>query len=336
MLRKIKGNYMKTTGYIGTYASDKSKGIYSFSFDEERGIMDNLQLYYPMDDAKYVSLYKGVLAAPCDSSKGAGVCLLDTASNPLQSAALYQEKKTACYVTQDEHYVYSANYHEGRVMIYEKVADQLRFHKQLFIQDKAGCHQVLLSGKYLLVPCLFLDIVRIYDSEQDFAWVRDIPFAKGTGPRHGVFNNDHSRLYLISELSNEVFMFDVKETMELVLRQTIALLRTSKTGASAAIRLTKDDRFLYLSTRETNLISVIDLQGDTMRLVQQISCGGDHPRDLTLSLEERFVLVANRNSHHLVAFPRNEQDGTLLESVSEMKVYEAVSIVLDAQKEVML
>ena len=64
--------------------------------------------------------------------------------------------------------MYTANYHEGSVRIYEKTGGTPRLLRHIEIAPKAGCHQIILHGRYMLVPCL-LDRVNIYDRDQGFA-----------------------------------------------------------------------------------------------------------------------------------------------------------------------
>ena len=45
------------TGYIGTYASPQSLGIYRFSMDLDNGNLSRPELYYDALDCKYLSLY---------------------------------------------------------------------------------------------------------------------------------------------------------------------------------------------------------------------------------------------------------------------------------------
>lgn len=88
----------------------------------------------------------------------------------------------ACFVTQDERYIYTANYHEGNVLVYDKSDKTPRLARTISIAPGAGCHQVLLTGDYMLVPCLLLDQVNIYNRSHDFTHVGTIPFEPAPAP----------------------------------------------------------------------------------------------------------------------------------------------------------
>ena len=195
------------TGYIGTYASPQSLGIYRFSMDLDNGNLSRPELYYDALDCKYLSLYGTLLAAPRKRDGQAGICLLDTAGGSVSLAGeAFHETAPACYVIQDDSYIYTANYHEGCVLVYKKSPGGLTLAKRIDIAPKAGCHQILFHSHYMLVPCLLLDTVKIYDCSRDFAPAGELRFEAGTGPRHAVFDKDHHRLFLASELSNQLFV----------------------------------------------------------------------------------------------------------------------------------
>ncbi|MBQ7681244.1 MAG: beta-propeller fold lactonase family protein, partial [Oscillibacter sp.] len=135
-------------------------------------------------------------------------------------------------------------------------------------------------------------------------------------PRHGVFSADGTRLYLVSELSNELFVIS---TGDWAILSSISILPGGLTHQkdTAAIRMSSDGRFLYVSTRTMDLLSVVELDGDTPRLVETIPCGGQHPRDFILVGD--WFLVANRFTNSVVSFPRNA-DGTIGAQGNEIRV----------------
>lgn len=329
------------TGYLGTYASPESQGIYRFTIDSENGVLSSPELFYKAPDCKYLSLEPGLLAAPVKRDGRAGIVLLDTAAS---HAALigeeFHETAAACHVIQDESYLYTANYHEGIILVYKKTNQGPKLAKRINIAKGAGCHQILFHGHYMLVPCLLLDSVKIFDCGNDFVQAGELEFAKGTGPRHGIFNQDHSRLFLVSELSNQLFVYtigDNKNSLDLQLKSVNPILPRdaiySQAPASAAIRLSPDERYLYVSTRFAELITVFGTEGGTLTQVQQTGCGGIHPRDFILTPDGRFLLAVNRTQGGLVCFRIDRESGRLLGICSRVPAPEAVSVVLDTTEQ---
>lgn len=314
-------------GYIGTYNTFDSKGVYQFGIDETTGRISRIQSFYAADDAKCVALAGNKLIITMSKENKGGIALLDKMTGELLDTALY-ENKTPCFIGYDSGFVYTANYHDGTVMIYQIKNDKLHLTKRIDIQTKAGCHQVILHDDYLLIPCLLMDEIRIFKRSEDFALVKILKFPQGTGPRHGVFNKKHTRFYLVSELSNEFFAYDV-EDLHFKLIAKIALV--SQTGqskaSSAAIRLTRDETCVYISTRGADLLSVICVK-DEIKLIQQRN-SGKHPRDFVLSNDERYLLTVNRDSDNLIIYKLDRDTKIIGNVVSETAVPHGVGIVLE-------
>lgn len=324
-------------GYIGTYASPDSPGIFRFSIDLDTGKLSDPALYCRVPDCKYLSLFDGLLASPVQRDGRSGISLIDTAATGEPAPAeVFYEQSPACFVTQDPNLVYTANYHEGSVRIYEKTGGTPRLLRHIEITPKAGCHQIILHGRYMLVPCLLLDRVNIYDRDQGFALAGSLEFPPGTGPRHGVIDS-RSHLFLVSELSNELFLYDWQDGPLPSLRAQLSVLPTdftsAKPPASAAIRLSPDERFLYVSTRFADVITVFELGASARdflpRAVQQPGSGGLHPRDIVLTPGGEFLLAANRTDGGLASFRRDSESGRLTGPISRVPAPEAVSIALE-------
>lgn len=320
------------TGYIGTYDSPRSFGIYRFTLDADTGNLSAPELFYRTKNAKCASVRNGLLAAVMERGGKAGVCLLDAnrSGTPLLGEALC-EKQTSCFIEQDENFVYTANYHEGTVSIYQKDGATLRLSSRVEIAPKAGCHQALLHAHVLIVPCLELDALYLFDRTDHFSPAGKIDFPAGSGPRHGVFDRKHERFFVVSERSNELFCFRVGARGEFELTGSLPFLPAGapKQSFSAAIRMSPDDRFLYVSTRGANLITVFAIDRDLPKLTQQISCGGEHPRDFLIAPGGRWLLVVNRSSNDLVSFTLDRKTGRLGKMQAKVYAPEGVGITLE-------
>ena len=75
---------------------------------------------------------------------------------------------------------------------------------------------------------------------------------------------------------------------------------------------TPDGRFLYVSNRGQNSITVFSVQADgTLQLVQAVGCGGRTPRNFALDPTGGWVLVGNQDSDSIAVFKRDVQSGRL-------------------------
>lgn len=310
------------TGYVGTYASSQSKGLYRFQFDEQKHRFINKQLFYEADDVKYVSYMDGILAFPCRCNDQAQLIRIRDQS---VCAGESNEQDVAVYVEQDEQFIYTVNYHDGVLIRYEKA--HLRVDKKVFIQKEAGCHQVLLSEDRVIVPCRLLDAVYMYD-RSDLTLLQILKFPKGSGPRHGAVTKDGNTMYVISENTSELFLLHRESMMRIVRRLT--LLKDGTQWGGAAVRLSGDERFLYLSIRGSNQVVVVDIA--SWQVIQRMDSHGDHPRDLALTPDERYVFVVNRTCGTMAVFKRNAENGRLQDLHCETTIEQGVSIVFEEKE----
>lgn len=344
------------TGYAGTYSSG-GEGIYRFSFDPVSGTLSEPELFYRLRDAKWVSLRQNFLAAACEKGGRAGTCLIELKDGvPVFAGEVLEEQSAPCFILQDEEHIYTANYHDGTVMVYSRDGGRLNPVRRIETAPKAGCHQILLHGRYLVVPCLTRHTILLFNRGRSFSPAGEIPFPDGSGPRHGVFNREHTRLYVVSEWSNELFVFQVLNNQadsEFRLIGQNSVLRSAENDrfglsgqyspcsadapaaahpsgceppASAAIRLSRDERYLYISIRGVNQIAVFRTTGTGAVPVRHSPCGGEHPRDFILSGDERYLLAANRMTNDIVCMERNPETGMLSDPVSRISIPQCISL----------
>lgn len=305
------------TWYAGTYTGTGSEGIYRFTLNE--GKAGEPELLCKIKNPKYITFHQDMIVAVCDYEHGAGAALISKEGEILDTITF--EERTSCYVGSDGQYIYTANFHEGTFTVLKEENKHLSLKETVHIQDGGGCHQVLVYKDRLLVPCLFLDRVMMYERET-LKPLGSIRFNTGTGPRHGIFSKDEKYLYLVSELSNELFVIST-ETWEILSEQPVLTSGERHVRGGAAIRMSEDGRYLYASTRGKDVLSVFTVDGENVTLIDNVSCGGKHPRDF--NIDENYLLCANRFSNEISVFPL--QDGKIEKEILRIPVTEAVSLI---------
>ena len=159
----------------------------------------------------------------------------------------------------------------------------------------------------------------------------------GFGPRHIAFNHNNPVAYLLGELSSQVSILSYDAaagSFELIATlPTIPEDYTDHNGA-AAIRLSSDQRFLYVSNRGFNSLTVFAVSPDGRNLsqLQQISTAGDFPRDFNFDLTERYVLAVNQNTSNGTLYSRDSKTGLLTEEQRDIPTPEAVNVLFLATK----
>lgn len=301
---------MAYQGYLGTYTNSNSEGLYRFTMDDEFHI--EIQCFAAVDNPKYVTYVEDYIASIVEVDGKGGISLFDDQGTCYQTLLL--EDSPATYIVYHNGFLYTANYHLGSVQIVKVNQRELSFVKKIEIKEKAGCHQVLFHNNHILVPCLLLDQVYVYDNFGNY--VDTIAFPRGSGPRHGVVSFDQKYLYVVGELDNTLYVVDL-DACRIV--SSVNLLKDEPIyKGSAAIRL--HGEYLYVSTRYKDVISILKVEEEKVILKDVISCFGKHPRDFIVM--DDWLMVLNKDSDNLVVIDRHTY-----KKVSEASVPSGISII---------
>ena len=306
---------MSYTGYVGTYTSEKSEGIYAFKY-ENRKITD-VHLFTKVRNPKYLAWMSNYIVAVCDFEEGSGVAVFDLSGNEIDHIVF--EAFTSCYVGVKDNLIFTAHFHSGDVTLLRFENNHLERVKRTHIKEKAGCHQVIPYKDQYLVPCLFIDQIKILD--KDFTVVDEISFEVSAGPRHAVFSDDEKYLYVVGELSNLLYVVDM-HAKKIV--NTVELLENGLSHVKDTAAIRKKGDYLYVSTRTLDVITVLHVSGKDVERIQVTSCAGKHPRDFVIVDDD--IIVTNRFSDSLSVLPI--EHAYIQNAVSTVTIPEGVSIIM--------
>lgn len=310
----------RITGYIGTYPSGAA-GLYRFTLDAKTGALSAPALFFAGSGMKCAAVSSGgSIAAPIEKDGCAGAVLLSPGGEVIGGAM--RERAAACYAVFHGGFLYTANYHEGRILRYDEKA--LSPAGECLIAPGAGCHQVLFHRGLALVPCLTLDRIELLD-ERTLTPVGAIPFPAGSGPRHGVFDRAHSKLYVVCEHDCTLHTLSTDGGFKHL--SCVPIIEAAG-NAAAAILLSPDGTRLYCTVRGADVIAVFDSSGDSPKPIQHVPSGGRHPRDAVLAAGGMYLLCINRDTDSLASF-QIEGDGRLSGPVSEQAVPKGTGIALE-------
>lgn len=196
---------------------------------------------------------------------------------------------------------------------------------------RAHCSALEPAGTGVLVSNIALDRIYIFES-LDGALVPNpykeyVQLPKGIGPRHLKFHPLLNFLYLITEYSNEIYVFLYEKSEScpnLTLLQTISTISEDFKGESygSSLDISKDGRFLYAANRGANTISVYDIGTDgLLTKIQETFCGGNWPRHIALTKDDYGLMVCNQYSNEVVVFNVDENKGLLLDITDRRYFY---------------
>ena len=174
------------------------------------------------------------------------------------------------------------------------------------------------DGKYVIVADLGTDDLTVYrvDREKRVLCADAVhSFFVGSrmGPRACVFDQRGERCYVLCEISSAVMTFSYMDGRLEFLQAVPSVAEPGGVPNSGAdLHLAPDGRFLYVSNRGQDSITVFPVQADgTLQLVQAVGCGGRTPRNFALDPTGGWVLVGNQDSDSIAVFKRDVQSGRL-------------------------
>jgi 6-phosphogluconolactonase len=127
----------------------------------------------------------------------------------------------------------------------------------------------------------------------------------------------------------EVLIYDGLGSFELMQKITTlpgGVIPEGYLGA-AAIRLSKDGKFLYTSNRGFDAITVFEIAADgTLALAQIIETQGSVCRDFNLTTDNNWLIAGHQNSDNITVFKRDSETGLLSLISSDFVVPECVNV----------
>ncbi len=187
-------------------------------------------------------------------------------------------------------------------------------------QEAPHAHMIYPYGsKGIFVVDLGLDVAKYYALEESTGKMiesqeLDISVQKGAGARHMVIDPDSDFAFVFSELSTEIFSFRmVGKRFEFLEAVDTLPEDSTDTPSGAAIRIHPNGKYLYVSNRSNNSITIFqfDKQSEKLSLLAYEASGGKTPREINIDPSGKWLLVANMDSDNIVVFSINQSNGLL-------------------------
>lgn len=334
--------------YLGTYTRNSpSEGIYTALLDADTGRIHDLKLAAPAENPNFLARSPdGRFLYACDAGK-----ITAFATSPAGVLRRINTQPTGgegvCHVSLDAagRQVFAANYSSGSATVFpvhadgslEEATDFVAFEgsgPNLKRQKESHAHSAYSSrdGRFFYVCDLGTDKVETFRlQEGKIAPLTPGIVPPGSGPRHLAFSGDERFVYVCNELSQTVTVFSRDaETGLLSALQTLPLLPDSAApidSTTAAIELHPSGRWLYVSTRGHEIISILNVAQDGMLTVaQNVPSVVRKPRGFALDPGGRWLVVAGQDDHQVRVFSIDQSNGSLKALPDTIKVGAPVSV----------
>lgn len=335
--------------WFGGYTSHDSKGIYTANVENNE---DDIKLVdvkniVEIDRPTYFQLVGDLLFTIIQNGDQSGIATYRIKDGKAKQLDTYfHEGAAPCYISVDsqKHLVFTANYHLAtiNVFFYDEngkltfiTNDTHEGHGPRAEQDQAHPHFFDETPSGNLVSCdLGIDAVDFYKLDGDkLKHLARYQMENGFGTRHLVFSPDGKTMYIVGELSSQVNVARLNENTwkfeDVATYKTIPDDFSDHNGA-AAIRISKDGKFIYISNRGHDSITVFKVLDDgKLELVQRISVFGSFPRDFNWDKDEKYLVVANQNTNNATLYRRNSETGNLTPIQKDIPVPEATRVLFE-------
>ena len=298
-------------------------GISSYTLSEEGRLtfLSQIKLDRPMYFIKEQNDLHVLLRAPegLDGMSGYVKISADLGRSEPQSP-IPTNGVVACHLCKVGERIYATNYLSGSL---SEVGGKVSVHpndlEHPFGRQEAPHTHCVIPGAekdQLFCTDLGLDSIFVYDVELNLLSRCRMP--KGHGVRH-LTAGKNGIYYAVNELAATVSVLQYEPTTKsLSCLSTVSCGDVCEGTLAAAIRLSKDGKHLYVSLRGEDKIAVfaVEENGYRLSLLRLIPCGGNGPRDIFLSPDDRFLISANEVSGDLtVLCLEGENAGRLTDRV---------------------
>lgn len=335
--------------WFGGYTSHDSKGIYTANVEKNE---DDIKLVdvkniVEIDRPTYFQLVGDLLSTIIQNGDQSGIATYRIKDGKAKQLDTYfHEGAAPCYISVDsqKHLVFTANYHLATINVFSYdengkltfiTNDTHEGHGPRAEQDQAHPHFFDETPAGNLVSCdLGIDAVDFYKLDGDkLKHLARYQMENGFGTRHLVFSPDGKTMYIVGELSSQVNVARLNENTwkfeDVATYKTIPDDFSDHNGA-AAIRISKDGKFIYISNRGHDSITVFKVLDDgKLELVQRISVFGSFPRDFNWDKDEKYLVVANQNTNNATLYRRNSETGNLTPIQKDIPVPEATRVLFE-------
>ncbi|KEI69606.1 lactonase family protein [Endozoicomonas elysicola] len=186
-------------------------------------------------------------------------------------------------------------------------------------QVTAHAHQAtfLRLSCELVVVDLGSDKVLFFNYNKEHCFsddpLHELNLPEGSGPRHLVFNQSETVAYIVCELSAKIIVIE-KESGVWSITQEVFVLPNENGELPAAIKLSPDQRFLYVSYRTQAQIGCfkVDESSNSIQFLFSVSSEGDFPRDFSITACGKWLIAANQYTNNIVSFSRDPETGSLI------------------------
>lgn len=333
---------------VGTYNTKGSEGIYGVSYNARANTFSSPELLARADNPSWLTIEgdRVYVANELGDGRLTTYALTDEGDlNPLGTALTNGASPCYVAVSPDQEHVATANYMGGNVSVFSlndqgvaegdpQVLQNFGKGPNSSRQEAPHAHWVQWDQeqRFLYSVDLGIDEVKVYPFDKTTGKAGKgkvaLKLQPGDGPRHMHFHPQKHMAYILNELSNTVTVAEQNRDGTLTPVQRVATLPGdfSEHSQAAHLYVSSDGNNLYASNRGHDSIAVFAITDNgRLNLLETEPVLGDWPRHFVVLEDRNKLIVANQESHNLVAFDV-AANGTLTPAGAQVEVPQATFI----------
>lgn len=331
--------------WLGTNASQLSKGIYHTTLDTETGKLSESRLVAQMDSPGFLALHPNAkvlyaVGALNGQDVVAAYAIATADGKPglklMNSLPIGDGGASHLAIDPTAKTLITAQYGGGSVAAFSLNADGSLQARTALIKHEGGARVVpgrqngshahwagfSPDNRFAFVPDLGLDKVVVYKVDPASAKLTPHGFGAvppGGGPRHMKFHPNGKWIYVLNELDLSVSVFDYDAAAgKMTLKNTIptvskAELAKEQFTSASEIHVHPSGKFVYSANRGHDTITAfaVNAASGDLSVISRTNVRGATPRNFSLDPAGKWLLAAGQDSHSLASFAVNQQTGEL-------------------------
>jgi 6-phosphogluconolactonase len=353
--QKTKTSGKKELLYVGTFSVRGSAGLYVYNFNRAKRTLTLVQTVPTPESPSFVGihptgkfLYSVNRGKAKDSDLEGSISAFAIDAKTGRLSDLNNRSSFGadpCHISFDKtgQYAFVSNYGEGNLVVLPVFEDGLVGNpsdSKKYIassvnparQESSHIHSALISPDNRILYAADLGADKIYSynfnlntGKLEPSQQKEAVVIPGAGPRHFTFHPNGNFLYLSEELTSSVcsFKIDKKTGALTVLQDSVLSLPASFTGknSSADLHITPNGKFLYMSNRGFNGISIFTVAPTgKIKLAGHQPTGGQTPRNFMIDPRGEYLFAANQDTDTIILFRINAKTGLLTQVGKPVKV----------------
>ena len=339
--------------YVSSYGKNNHKGIYIVKLNEETQELSVIQHIITPDYPSYMLVKNNNLYITYKNANrlnnGGGLGSFAIYKDELIINNSYNSNGrsyTHLYVSDNERYLFAANYQVGATDAY--LLDNNRIKEKICSMPHSGlgpdllkrqtgphCHYIgsTPDNKYIYAVDLGADRIIMYQCNEGV--LKEAPnhnfnVIPGSGPRHMIFSQDGNFAYLVNEIANNIMVFKYRDEY-LNLIQVINTTPRHFHGFSSAsgIKISNSGNHLFVSNRGHDSIALYRINQETGKLtLLYMVHTGKNPRDFNL-IDDKYIIVGAKDDNEIELFTFNEDKEELVRTANTLSIFEPVCIAVN-------